>query len=343
MVPPHLHAAPTVSPRGGEPGTARPIFRHVMACIDHSVDARRVLQQAATIAELSGAELTALRVLPTVRDERYADPVEWELSRREENAYLRRVARDLDAPETMKTAIMTGCQAARCILDAARESGADLVVLGAGARENPRGWGLGGTARHVAEDFDRSVLIVPEGPWETRPADALPRRILVPLDGSARAEAALRIAAAIAPKRSAELVLVHAVPQIELHTEGPEAPEDEALRDRLTRRAEHIAKTRLDRLRRLLPADTIRSRVRMLSGEEPRRALARTLLEEEGELVVLAARGTGSDPDLPIGSTADYLLSHAASPVLLVRSAEPMSHRTAGSAPRRRPTVRGGS
>ena len=311
-----------------------------MACLAGSPDAGRILEHATAIAALSGARLTAIRVMPTEGTPgRRVDPVDWDIKMHEEYRQLRHLSDETGAPDNMRLAVVGG-RAAHCICEEARNTGVDLTVLGAGALGTPAGWGLGGTARHVAECFPGSVLIVPAKLDGEMRGKVPARRIVVPLDGSPHSEGALRIAVAIATNRAAELVLLHAVPEIALSTNGPPDPEDEALRDQLRRRNERSAKTRLERMRRLIPADKIRSRVRLLSGQEPRRALMRAICEENCEMLVLSARGLGGDPDLPIGSTADYLISHAVTPVLLVRSAERVSHRSAGTAPSRSYAVR---
>lgn len=340
MPAPHADLTERAPRRPCPNGALRPSFRHVMACLDRSSSAKQVLAQAVMIADLSGAELTALRVLPAPRDGRPADPVDWDLSCRDENGALQELASAVGAPDHLKTAVVAG-NPAFSICNAARDRVVDLAVLAAAVPGNPGGWGLGSTARHVAEHFDHSVLIVPGGPMSAAPDSLPPRRILVPLDGSTRAEAALRIASRIAAASDAEIVLLHAVPDVRPSVIAPLAPEDEALCDRLKRHAERSAQAQLTRIRSFIPADAIRSRMRLLTGEDPRRALARAISEEGGDLVVLSARGHGQDPHLRIGSTADYLLSRIVMPVLVVRDTDPGAHHHQGQAPARYPAARG--
>ncbi|MFC2968230.1 universal stress protein [Acidimangrovimonas pyrenivorans] len=311
-------------------------FRHVLACLDHSPQAPEILSQAAAIAEVMGAELTALRVMETDLHAapRPADPVDWELTRREEEAELGKLAEDVGVVPEMQPEVMGGTPA-DCICHKARESGADLIALGVGGRDH---WGelsLGGTVRKVAEHVAGSVLIVPDASTHDKPPRAQGGRILVALDTSSQAEAALPIAVRIAQSLDAELVLLHAVPDIRLSGFGPPEAGDETLRDSLCRRNERVAKSYLERIRALLPADRLRARVRLLSGEDPRRAIARAVREEGAGLVILSARGLGAHSDRPIGSTAEYLLAGATVPVLLVRRDDAAARRNRQAAPRR--------
>ncbi|MCZ0964294.1 universal stress protein [Paracoccus benzoatiresistens] len=309
-----------------------PLFRHVMACLDRAPQAMQILHEASALASLFGADVTAIRVLPgRPSNSPCADPVDWELTRREEIADLRRLAEAAGAPLGMAAIVACGSPMA-CVEQEAHRRGVDLLALGAGAFGASHRWGLGGTARHLTETFHGSVLIVPE-----EAAGDLPRkrRILVPMDGSPSAEAALRYATAIARSRDAELVVLHAVSLSGLFGLGDAGQGTGSPWREVRQEADRLAADRIRRLRRLLPLDGKNNRVRRLDDDEPRRALMKAICEERGELVVLSARGLGQDPDLPVGSTADYLLSRAVTPVLLIRNTEPSSHRSTRQAPRR--------
>ena len=328
---PDIHSGSAIVDRTpARPGDAR-LFRHVMACLDRSPDAARILEQAVLLANQTGADLTAMRVVPTAPSIlRCADPVDWELTRRDEAADLLRMSDTAGAATDMRAIVACG-SVAQCIHDEALRCEADLLVLGTGTFGAPSRWGLGGTVRHLAEMFHGSVLIVPD---EIAGAPPKARRIIVPMDGSPPSQAALRVAAAIARVRAAELVVLHAVSNVGPFGSDRTEQGDDALWREVKEKTAHSAEDRLQRLRRLLPAHRHGNRVRRLSGDEPRRALMKAICEERGELVVLSARGLGNDPDLPIGSTAEYLLSRAVTPVLMIRNAETSSHRAGGTTPR---------
>ncbi len=331
--------APTLAPAKGR--SATPLFAHVVACLSHSPGANEVLREAAEIAQATGAELIAFRVMesPENGNGRPADPVEWELARREQEAHLRRLAEDIAAPAELKTEVVDG-PATDCICRKAREAAIDLTALGAGGKGHWAEHGLGSTVRRVAENLDGSLLIVPEtaaaGEWpDPRPYTARP--VLVPLDSSPHGESVLPVAVHLAESRGAELVLLHALPDVRLTANGPPESGDAALRDKLRGRNERAARAYLERVRARLPVEGVRTRMRILTGEDPRHALARAVAEEHAGLVVLSARGLGGHPDLPVGSTAEYLLSGATSPVLLLRrtgSAPRRQHQTAPQRPR---------
>ena len=138
------------------------LFRHVMACLDRSPDAARILDEAVLLANQTGADLTAMRVVPAGSSTvQCADPVDWELTKRDETADILRMSDTVGATTDIRAIVACGSPA-RCIHDEALRSDVDLLVLGTGTFGPPSRWSLGGTARHLAEVFHGSVLLVPD-------------------------------------------------------------------------------------------------------------------------------------------------------------------------------------
>lgn len=117
--------------------------------------------------------------------------------------------------------------------------------------------------------------------------------VFVPLDGSERAEAALRPASAIAERTGAELVL--------LSTPGPEASAQtvEHYLDARTAFLDHPARPLL-----------------VLDRSAP--DAIRTAAGEEGALVCMTTRGRGAVREALLGSVGEEIVRTASRPVLLV-------------------------
>lgn len=300
-------------------------LRHVLACVDASSFADAVLAHAAAIAMAAEARMTVMRVLEASAVQAPTDPVEWTLRHRDVEADLRERAShfgDLQAD----TVIDDGPAAER-ICAWARDNAVDLTVLGRCGESNGSFAGLGGTARRVAEFVNGSVLIVPSS--QVGDAPIRYRRVLIPLDGSSRSECALPLGLGIAAAHDAEIMLVHAAPNVDLTEASPPAAETITLRDRLRRRNERAGERYLKRVRSRLPP-TPATRVRVLPSGDPRHALARAAMDEHTDLMVLSCTGQSGHPDMSVGSVADYLINHMNIPVLLVRGHEgspPMVYR----------------
>lgn len=201
------------------------------------------------------------------------------------------------------------------------ESGADLVVMSTHGRGGiERAW-LGSVADRVVRHVTRPVLLV-RPREESRGGPALGtrpelRRVLVPLDGSGLAEAALGPASRIARGSGAELILARVIGR-ELTVGSPYLPhaaEDQA--EHLEERRER-ARTYLEEVAERLRADGV-----PIAGAEVRSGTAaETLLElarERADMIAMATHGRGGLRRWVLGSVSDKVLRGGEQPVLLVR------------------------
>jgi nucleotide-binding universal stress UspA family protein len=164
-------------------------------------------------------------------------------------------------------------------------------------------------------------------------------RILVPLDGSPRAESALPLATRVARKHGAELVLVHVVPVPELTRVYPLATEDVELEQKLIERNERVGRLYIDQLRAQVSERGLRVGAVLTRGRDIRSELLRITSESQADLVVVAAHGRSGRTERPLGSVSGHLAEHCTTPLLIVRE---RSRRTAErpEAPRgRRPAI----
>jgi nucleotide-binding universal stress UspA family protein len=145
------------------------------------------------------------------------------------------------------------------------------------------------------------------------------RGILVPLDGSQLAEQALSVGAARARRTGATLHLVSVHEPVPLAAMPPDYPmpvqdmETEAAEERL-RYLESVAAW----TQAMLPTPVVTS---VVTGH-PAAALCEYVGSHEVDLVVMTTHGRGGLGRLWLGSVADRMLRHVASPVLLLHPEE---------------------
>lgn len=320
------------------PGEARPEsgampdtggLGRMVVCLDGSELGECILPHALAVARSLGGSLTLLRV---VEGRTLAgappDPLAWEIHRRESQRYLERKAASSDADLPIETELIEG-RAAEEICLWARQHDAALTVLCSHGTSGESDWGLASTARKLVERAPGSVLLVPAGAVAQGPV-ARYQRVLVPVDGSARAERAVQLAKRLADVQGAELILAHVVPVPQLTQTGPLDAEALELRERLARRNERVANDYLDRLRARLASGDGQVRCMALHGGDPRSRLEQLIAEEGVDFVVLSARGHTGGPELGLGSVAAYLAAHATTPLLIVRRASALSVRRVG-------------
>ncbi|MCL4744643.1 MAG: universal stress protein [Burkholderiaceae bacterium] len=293
-------------------------YRRVCACVDRTALARRVVWHAAALARSLGAELVLLHVVEANPGrETLSDPIEWALRREQARLMLEQLARDCASDlAQVRIQVLEG-RAAEQICQWGHTNAVDLTVACTHGAASPRDCDLGSTIRAVVECATGSLLIVPAGVPDA-PVAAY-KRMVVPLDGSSRAESALPLAIRLAAATGGTIQLVHAVPEPGLTVIGPLTPEDIELRERIAARNERVAREYLNRIRERIAGRPTAVRTLLLRGGDARRALCKAIDRELGDLIVLASHGHGGDAEMATGSVASHLLARASLPLLVVR------------------------
>ena len=313
----------------GPPGTP-PACNRVMIAVDDSDTSRRAIPHGLAVARALGAAVVLLQVVEPNREiGGPVDPLEWNLVRQRVRSHVEALAAQQGKWDQKIEAEVQEGRPSDQICQWARAHHVGLTVLCSQGGGAANGTELGRTARRVIECAPSSILLVPATAKER--ASTRLRRILVPLDGSSRAESALPVALRLAEAEDAKIVLVHAVPEAELTEIGPLEPGDLELRTQLLQRNERIAKAYLGRVRTRISGKQIPVTVNLLKRGDVRHLLMRAMADEQPDLVVMASHGHSGHTDVPVGSVASHVLAQASIPVLLVRNHATIS-RTGGNA-----------
>lgn len=312
-----MQNSPAVSPPG-KLMKNRSTGGRVVACVDNSAIAGRVVLHALAVARALDASITLLRVIearPTGAAP--TDPVEWNIRRYETRDSLKRLADASSGDDEVIDVEVIGGETAEQIYLWASAHAADFIALGTHGEGGSNEYCLGGTVRHVVDRAPVSVLLVPPSAAGGRVAPY--RRILVPLDGSSRAESVLPLAIRLATATDAELLLTHVIPLPELTEIEPLEAEDLELCERVVRRNERVARAYLQHVRARVARGGLRLRVLVLRNGDVRSRLVRAIAEESVDLVVLSSTGHSGRADAPHGSVTAHLLTHPTVPLLIVR------------------------
>jgi nucleotide-binding universal stress UspA family protein len=307
----------TSSPRDACPEARAGAIRHVLVCLDRSPSSDACLPYARFFAAAFAAKVTLLHVLrqpSAVHEPDRPDALGWEIEKREAERYLSEAIHALGgASSEAVTRVTQGFPAAQ-IVATAREVGADVTILSSHGQGNDGALDLGSIAQHVLARGGGSVLL-------TQPTTGIsrripPNRILVPLDGSVRAECVLPLVAELARAHGAAVVLVHVV--MDPTPSGVlSAQEDLALASSLASHVEAGAAGYLARIRaRLLPQIPSLQTLVVRRAEE-RQALLDVAREQEADMLVLTAHGSTCNVERAFGSVASYVLAHAPLPVFV--------------------------
>jgi nucleotide-binding universal stress UspA family protein len=158
--------------------------------------------------------------------------------------------------------------------------------------------------------------------------------VLVPLDGSVRAEEALPLSVAFAEEYERHLVLLRVVPplldaaaQSVAPTVAPtEPPARETWRSTWRTTRQYLVGVR----RRLAGGTSVPVATRVIPGD-PAEQIVRTAQAHLGSLIVMSTRGRSGLAHPPIGSVAQAVMRTASLPVLIIptQSAPPLNKPTA--------------
>jgi nucleotide-binding universal stress UspA family protein len=277
------------------------MFQQIMVPLDGSELAERALPCAERLGVATGATLHLVHVVELappltwpfapayVPDSIYDDLVAQEIQ--QAKAYLDKMRERVAAGGVhVRTEQMVG-YAAATLLDYERDASIDLVVMCSHGRTGLARFALGSVAEHLLRHGAAPVLLVrPFGDPVTL------EHAVVPLDGSERAEEALRVVDHLARCVVQEVTVLRVVGAAQ---EGPEAERYlEEVAGRLTQK--HLACSR-----------------RVAQGDP-----AETIIEVAGadKLVVMATRGRSGLMRWALGSVADRVAHGGAAAVLLVRA-----------------------
>jgi nucleotide-binding universal stress UspA family protein len=296
----------------------------ILVPLDGSAVAEQAVPVAAELARRAGAALRLLHVHMPIT----ADPIHVEglpvidehlrsLRREHERAYLDQARERVLSGVAVSAHLLDGPVAAT-VAAYAKANGARLIAMtthGRGGLE--RAW-LGSVADELVRVSPVPLLLLrPEPGSVPRPF----RRILVPLDGSANAEAILEHAVAFARlDADSELILLDVVQPIASAVWVPEvALAASAAGGDVTRRQEESAREYLAGLSRRLEASGVRVRARVQVATAIAPAILEVAGDEQADIVALATYGRSGIRRVTLGSVADKVVRGSPVPVLLFR------------------------
>jgi len=301
------------------------MYRSLLVPLDGSSFAEQAVPLALEICVRSGAALhlvlvhDSLAAVPHYGEPALLDPSMDSAARRQEEEYLEAVARPLAGRGVVVMTKVIDGMVAHSLAEYARTARIELVIFTTHGRGVFSRFWIGSVADRLVRQLDVPMLILrPHAPRGT-PSASLLRRIVVPLDGSALAEAVLEPAVQFGELLGAEYILYRAVvalrpaplpyPAVMLIPEPTEVTS--ILEQQASRYLDDVAGTL--RARGLHVETVVEVTTDAVSG-------IATWAERHGaDLIALATHGYGGAARFLLGSVADKLLRSASVPLMLWR------------------------
>ena len=278
----------------------------ILVPVDGSPEASAALPYAAALAT-PGTEIVLLTVVPSATD---ADAA---------RAGLATAAQRLRvAGQTVRTEVATG-NPARRIVDIAAELRAEMIVMASHGRGAIGRLIYGSVADRVGRESPVPVMVVRTKQLAPGPVGI--SRLVVPLDGSSRAESALPVATTISQRLGTPISLVRVVDPADVMPPavgvGETIPFE--IYDEAEKEIEQEARRYLDTMARKLREEGLPVATSMLMGSPASTIEETTHL---GDVLVLSSHERTGVMRWLLGSVAEKLTREDEAPVILVPSQE---------------------
>jgi nucleotide-binding universal stress UspA family protein len=297
-------------------------MKRILAPLDGSPLAACILPHLVTLAETNDATIVLLRVLDKGTPAfGLVDPLAWQLAKAEAQAYLDELGQRLagltgSQPEVY---VLEGA-AAPTIVGFIEQHQIDIIVLSSHGQSGISAWNTSGVAQKVIHRAGRSIFLTraySETGCDSENFDpATYHRILVPLDGSQRAESVLPVASALAQQHNAELHLVHVVVQPEMLERMPLTEDDHALASQIVERNRIAATLYFEQIQSRLP---VSAQTHIVVGSDVATTLHEFAASQSVDIVMLTAHGHTGQSRWPYGSITSGFIAYGDTPLFILQ------------------------
>src|SRR5688572_28977415 len=302
------------------------MFDTILVPLDGSQLSECVLPHVFAIARPFGAEITLLRMLEKNQAGASAqlfDSLNWQINKTRAVLYLEKVKVGLqELGIRARTTVLEGL-VAEDITEYTQNQGMKLIILSSHGRNGLTQRGISSVTHKIILSAQTSLLIVRAHQYGPQPGELSEtpfyQRILVPLDGSQRAEYVLPIITQLARFHKSEIHLVQVIQAPEMARQMPRAREDIDLSNRVITRNSEEAGRYLQQVRSRSYLEGIVVQTHLLAGENAAVALHQLEEQERIDLVALSAHGYSGNRQWPYGSMVNNFILYGKVPLLIVQ------------------------
>jgi nucleotide-binding universal stress UspA family protein len=290
----------------------------ILVPLDGSLLAECVLPQVIAIGQAFNAKIVLLHILeknPAGDSAQLFDLLNWQINKTEAKMYLERIADRLEKSGLQTETIVLEGQVTGSIKEFARSQGMKLVILSGHGHRELRKWGVSSVTSDIIFSAPTSILIVRAPRLKEQPYE----RILVPLDGSWRAENVLPIVSLLARFHKSQIQIVHVVKTPEMARHMPPAQEDIDLSNRIVARNREEALHYLDQVKLVSPLAGIDIQTHLIVNDNATVALHEWVDREQIDMVALSAHGYSGSNQWPYGNMANNFILYGKVPLLIVQ------------------------
>jgi len=299
------------------------MFDPILVPLDGSLLAECVLPHVVAIARAFDTKVILLRALEKNRTNGSAqlfDLLNWQIKKIEAKLYLEKISARLIKSQLRIDATVLEGLVAKSITEFAQSQGMKLIILSSHGHSGVSQWGISSVAQKIILSAPTSVLIVrAHQPASSEVVEQAYRRILVPLDGSRRAENVLPMIAHLARFHKSQFHIALVVTTPEMARQMPPVQEDVDLSNRIVARNREESIRYLEQVRLSSPLNGIPVQTHLLTSDNAPAALHGFVEQENIDLVALSAHGYSGNNQWPYGSMVNNFILYSKVPLLIVQ------------------------
>jgi len=299
------------------------MFDPILVPLDGSLLAECVLPHAIAIARAFNAKIILLRVLEKNHADgsiQIFDLLNWQIKKTEAKLYLEKISARLLKSQLQVTATVLEGLVAEAITEFAQSQGVKLIVLSSHGRSGVSQWGISSVAQKIILGSPTSVMIVrAQQPVAREWKEQSYRQILVPLDGSQRAEYALPLVTPLARSHKSLTHILEVVKTPEMVRRLPPTQEDIDLADRIVKLNLEEARQYLEQVESRSHLDGIDIQTHLVTSDNASQALHELVEQENIDMVAMNAHGHLGNNQWPYGSMVINLILYGKVPLLIVQ------------------------
>jgi nucleotide-binding universal stress UspA family protein len=296
------------------------MFKRILVPLDNSKLAECVLPHLVAIARIGEPEVLLLRVLEPfdgLTHTHMIDPVEWQIRKAEAESYLSSLAAVLQEAGLQVSIRLEEGRPAERIIEASHIWDADLILMSSHGKGGLSPWSVSSVVERVSLLSHRSVMIVRAyQPVKEDLTELRYKKIMLPLDGSQRAELPLSVAEALAREHDSKLLVAHIIQQPQPPRRTSSTQEDYSLIRQLTERSQEEALKYMNDLKSRL---AVEFEMKLEISPEVKHALHQIVDEQEVDLTILCAHGYSGDTRWPYGSVVTGFIVYGSTTLLILQ------------------------
>jgi len=295
------------------------MLEHLLLPLDGSPLAERVLPHAVSLTKAFGSKLTLLRVVYKNDDSNargFVNPVDWQMRKTEAESYLQSVQDQLeDIGVESEVQIIEG-KPAQQIIEFAHHNDVKLIIMSSHGSSGVSEWNINSTVQKVLLRAHIPVMIIRAYKEASESLEGLSyNHLLIPLDGSKRAECTLPLAESLSAAQNSKVFLAHVVEEPSMLCRTPLGEEEKAVIEKLIEIKLDESENYLMHLQNQLSIDRVETIIERSTKSTS--TLHEIIDRENIDLVLMSAHGYSGDNRWPYGKISLNFIAFGTTPIII--------------------------